>query len=454
MNWLEPVVRTVGSPGHLLRLMLGNTKWVGNLATTPLGIHWYRYEFNLDSSIDPDTFSLSIKLSADDHIYHVFVNGKDHLSLPPGGFLNSYNITPTTITLDKNWQPGLNQIFVVTDNITGPSGLLAQLSGAPLCSGKLSVSKTTTQNTAVAANAAIPFEVIVANTGTDDLPAGATLNDPQLAGLSSGGTWACSSNINDAPLGCPTPSSGSLPLNASLGPLPAGGAVRFSILATTDTDLSSTPRIENTATLTLPQGVDPAVCLNAAGKSSCTASAPVSTQGYLSINKRAKSPGPFLPGDTVTYFITLTNEGSVDITDAKVYDTVLPAGLIDGTWTCQAPVMHSARSIASCPNDSDDMPLNQTVDLPAHSRLVYTVTATVDKTASGTLTNTAKADAGNGVCWNGPAVQPTQTCSSSASVVVASTVPVLDRLGYWLTGFGVLALAAVVTVRRGRAIVN
>jgi uncharacterized repeat protein (TIGR01451 family) len=244
------------------------------------------------------------------------------------------------------------------------------------------------------------------------------------------------------------PPIGSLPLNnVTLGALPTGSSLRFNITVDTANSIPS-PVITNTATLTPPQGVDPAVCRNAAGKSSCTTSSSVSTSGQMSITKTVIGPpGPFVPGDTVTYALTLTNEGSVDIPNVSVTDT-LPAGLINGKWTC------AVGSAAICQANGTIPPtLLQTVNLPAHARLVYIVTATVDKAALGKLVNTATADAGTGACWNGSASTPLP-CTSSTDIWVISPVPLFENWGYWLTGLGILALAAAATARRRRAAAN
>jgi uncharacterized repeat protein (TIGR01451 family) len=418
---------------------LENAQWIG-LSSPGAGIFWYRYEFYLDPSVDPGTFNLPIKFNSDNNVYHIFVNGQDNLSLPTGSYVSSYtSASQASAILSQNWKIGLNQIFVVVSNVGGPAGLLLQAS-EPLCAGKLSVTKTTTQNTAVSAGqTGIPFEIMVANNGAADL-SGAVLDDPLPAGLASG-TWTCSENSTAAV--CPA-ASGTLPLsNVPLNTLPAGSSLLFKVSATTASDLSATPVITNTATVTAPVGAVANVCLSADGSNSCEASASVSTGSYLSVDKTASGPGPFFEGDTVGYTITAANAGSVAVTGVSVNDA-LPAGLINGSWTCRAPVDSSA----VCPADSGAMPLTASgISLPAHARLVYTVTATVDAlTDPAVLTNTVTANASGGACWSGSA-SSALPCTASADVSVgkassAVAVPLFGLLGYGLAGLGILGLAA------------
>jgi hypothetical protein len=112
----------------------GNAQWSGNYPTAQTGIYWFIYEFNLDPGVDPDAFNASLRLNADDNIYHVFVNDADNLSLPKGGFLTrgNYNNDPAFVALDRGWQAGPNRIAVVVDNTTGYAGLMVQ-PGAVLC---------------------------------------------------------------------------------------------------------------------------------------------------------------------------------------------------------------------------------------------------------------------------------------------------------------------------------
>ncbi|MDR2129508.1 MAG: DUF11 domain-containing protein, partial [Burkholderiaceae bacterium] len=254
--------------------LVGNAKWIRS-PTGAQGTVWYRYVFDLADSVHPSAFNLPVTLRQDDFLYHIWVNDTDNFQIPPLGY-TTMSVT-SQATLNTGWQTGENQIVVATYDDNALSGFLLY-TGTSICTEKLSVTKTTTQSTAVSANQTnIPFEIVVANKGAA-FPAGAVLNDALPAGLASG-TWTCSNNGTTAT--CPA-ASGVLPIsNLALGALPAGSSLRFNILANAQSaaNLLSIANIENAATLMLPQSfVAKDVCLDAhnASANACMASASIS----------------------------------------------------------------------------------------------------------------------------------------------------------------------------------
>ncbi len=91
-----------------------------------------------------------------------------------------------------------------------------------------------------------------------------------------------------------------------------------------------------------------------------------------------------IPGQPLTYLITVGNDGPDDAAGALVTD-MFPAELNNVSWTC------AASGGASCPG-SGTGDINELVDLPVGSTVTFTVSTTVDSGASGTLTNTATVD--------------------------------------------------------------
>jgi hypothetical protein len=144
LNWQPAPVYYNTYPGRT-QSSFGNSQMIG-LPSIGHGIVWYRYDFELASTVDLSTFNLSAQLNADDHTYHIFVNGKDNLSLPQDVSLTNgrWNTVPELVTLDRGWKHGLNQIFIAVENIgtTTASTLLIQPSGAPLCAKKVSAVPT------------------------------------------------------------------------------------------------------------------------------------------------------------------------------------------------------------------------------------------------------------------------------------------------------------------------
>jgi uncharacterized repeat protein (TIGR01451 family) len=423
-----------------------NAQWSG-IKSIGDGTVWYRYELELpdDPGFDPGAFNLSIRLNVDNHLVHVFVNDEDNLSLSTPNLAGlTYNTPPAHITLSDGWKKGKNQIFIVTLNGLGESAILVQPTGAPLCAGKLSVTKTTTWNTHVSAGQAdIPFDILVANNSVVNL-SGAVLRDLLPAGfVAASSTWQCIGN-NGTAASCPDTATHSFPFNVTLNHLPPHSSLRFRVLATAGATLPVNAFLTNGAEVS---SAVPGVCLNANGSDSCTSSASVFTGGYVRIDKTASSTGPFVPGDAVSYEIALSNADSVAVTGITVTDDLQAQGLSNGKWSCS--VAATGGGSASCLGGvtSGNMPLPVT-DLPAQSSLVYTVSARVSPTsAAGTLMNAATLNTANGACWNGfGAIMP---CTSKAAVaVVKATVPTLDRWAYGGTVLGVLALAAVVARRK------
>jgi uncharacterized repeat protein (TIGR01451 family) len=88
-----------------------------------------------------------------------------------------------------------------------------------------------------------------------------------------------------------------------------------------------------------------------------------------------------VPGQVLTYTISVGNAGSNDVNGAMVSDT-LPSGLSGASWTC------SAAGGASCGSSSGAGSISQTVNLPVSSTVTYTLTATVAPSAA-TVRNTA-----------------------------------------------------------------
>jgi uncharacterized repeat protein (TIGR01451 family) len=88
-----------------------------------------------------------------------------------------------------------------------------------------------------------------------------------------------------------------------------------------------------------------------------------------------------VPGQTVTYLITVRNLGQVPVAGATVTDS-FPAAFQGVSWTC------AAAGGASCAASGAGS-LAQGVNLPANSMVTFTVTGTVSPDATGTLVNTA-----------------------------------------------------------------
>jgi len=86
--------------------------------------------------------------------------------------------------------------------------------------------------------------------------------------------------------------------------------------------------------------------------------------------------------DPVTYFITASNFGSVDVNAATVQD-ILPPTLLNASWVCDADIG------ASCTPSGTGNIIDNNVSLPANTSVIYTLTADPNVTEADVISNTA-----------------------------------------------------------------
>ncbi len=128
-------------------------------------------------------------------------------------------------------------------------------------------------------------------------------------------------------------------------------------------------------------------------------------------------PATVLQGTTVTYKVTVTNNGAYAIDSAgapTVTDT--PAAAITGaTWTC------TASGGASCTASGSGALNTSGLTLPSNASVTYTISGTLDPSIAcgGTVTNSANADFGSSSSFVDPdPTNNTATVSSTVSCAV------------------------------------
>lgn len=136
-------------------------------------------------------------------------------------------------------------------------------------------------------------------------------------------------------------------------------------------------------------------------------------------------------GGAVTYTVTVTNNGPVDVTGALIKQTVLsgvtnPAG---ATWTCAAP------GTASCGAASGAGLLDTTGNLPVGQSLVYTIT-TLNAQAAGTPVVTL-------VSVAAPAGMTDSVASNNTAGVSTPVSAIQQTLTVNTAGMGIGAVNAV-----------
>jgi uncharacterized repeat protein (TIGR01451 family) len=95
--------------------------------------------------------------------------------------------------------------------------------------------------------------------------------------------------------------------------------------------------------------------------------------------------GAYVTGGTLTYIITVVNNGPDAVKDAVVTDA-LPAQIATWDWVCTS----QTGGASGCDGVAGStMGFSDTVDLPVGGSITYTVTANISATAMGNLTNSA-----------------------------------------------------------------
>ncbi|MEO8264284.1 MAG: hypothetical protein ABI706_02115 [Ilumatobacteraceae bacterium] len=285
-----------------------------------------------------------------------------------------------TFVVDATIDPAFTGVLSNTATVTmpgvgvdpTPANNTATDTTAVVTQADLSITKTDGTLIATPGGSTV-YTVKVANAGpstvigaavTDALPAGATAMN-----------WTCAVSGGSS---CVASGSGALADTVTLLP---GGTATYQV--TVAISSGATGSLVNTGTVAAPVGVtDPAPANNSATD--------VDTLTPLADLSITKTDGVInaVPGTVVSYTIVATNAGPSDAVGVTVGDAV-PASLVGATWTC---IGSSGGTCAA----SGAGNIADTVGLPAGASVTYTVTATVDAAATGTLVNTASITAPSG----------------------------------------------------------
>ncbi|MGE5659703.1 MAG: DUF4347 domain-containing protein, partial [Actinomycetota bacterium] len=162
------------------------------------------------------------------------------------------------------------------------------------------------------------------------------------------------------------------------------------------TDNTTTPATPRLYKLDLTPGTGTATLIGNTGVVfSDFASLPTQTPN-LAITVRKDDAGntTAVPGSSITYTITVKNgdasNPSCDADGIKITD-VITGTLTNITWTSQVTGGVTGNTATGTGN------INETVNMPDQSQIVYTVTGTISPSATGTLSNTATVKLPNGL---------------------------------------------------------
>ncbi len=233
----------------------------------------------------------------------------------------------------------------------------------------------------------LTYTIVVSNSGPSTAT-GSKVADTLPASITSD-TWTA------VPAGGATgfTASGSGAINDTGVNLPSGSTVTYTVVANVSGSASGT--LSNTATVTAAAGTTDS---NPANNSATDTDNLVPTAD-LSITKVDNKGGSSItnttgaasPGGTIVYTIVVTNAGPLTATGATVADT-LPAGISSDSYTA-TPSGGATGFTPSGTGAIDDTAVN----LPSGSTVTYVVTAAINPSASGSLSNTATVTAPGGL---------------------------------------------------------
>jgi len=215
----------------------------------------------------------------------------------------------------------------------------------------------------------VAYIITVGNKGPSAVT-GATVVDTLPAGL-SGATWTATYSG-----GSTGPASGSGSINTPVD-LAVFGAAVFRITATADADFPLNQTLTNRATVTGPTGIpDPNLDNNTDTR--------ISTPAALTDLAVTKTDGQtqYVPGQQITYTITVTNNGPSFASQVSVVDTLDPLIISSASWSAQFTGTGSNGTASGTGS------LGELIDLAVGGTAVYTVVAQTLPGATGSLVNT------------------------------------------------------------------
>lgn len=339
------------------------------------------------------------------------------------GLVELPNGTQAIFTVTGTVPPETTGTLSNTATVTSPAGIVDLVPGNNTATDNnpggsqadLSIEKSSSPKPYVAGSA-LTYIITVFNSGPTNV-IGATVRDV-IPEVLTGVTWTSAVN------GSATVTAGgsgigndlSASINISSG---VGNSVTFTVTGTVPS--GATGPIVNTATVAPPADVTDPV----PGNNTATDVNPIVRQADLAITK-VSSPNPYVAGSTLTYTLTITNNGPEDVAGATVRDS-LPSAVSGFTWTCWA----SSGGTCLTANGTGD--IDTLVNLPSGTQATFTITGTVPLGTSGRLINTASVTTPTGTSDplpnNNSATNSTLFPPTAASVTVSGRVLTTDGYG-------------------------
>ena len=229
----------------------------------------------------------------------------------------------------------------------------------------------------VHAGGSVSYTIVVTNHGPSDAPVTQVSDD--LEAILVGPTWTCTS---DGASACSSMSPDLPPQNGSIFRsvnLPVGSSVTFEVDGGVPGNCSDT--LTNNVTVMNGSGEDNGTEPNEASQSNeCL----LRTDLYATINDNSSVA---VPGEMVTYQITVGNHGEGDAEGATVQTAVEVGALSNIVWDC-GPAVGSIGALCQSgvsAEDSGNGHLSIQVDIPANEELDITLTGTIPPGTTGDL---------------------------------------------------------------------
>jgi len=316
------------------------------------------------SDLDPGTYTLSQPTQPAG-----YADGKDHVGTIFGGTVAGTGIGSDQITTIVI--PNDGETYSANDYDFGEVEV------------DLSVTKTSGPATYVPGENVV-YTIVVTNKSLVDLT-GVTVADTFDPARVANAAWTVSFSA-----GSSGPRSGTGTISDTIA-LKAGETATYTVTALTRS--TATGNLVNTATVQTPSGTTD----KTPGDNTDTETDVAAPKADLRISK-TDGVTKYSPGVPLTYTIVVTNDGPSFVTDARVLDD-LPAVFTNASWKVTSYTGTGSGPGTGGPalNVAQSGDIDTKINLAAGGTATFTVTATVDSSASGDLVNTARVEEPAGV---------------------------------------------------------
>ncbi|YBV95059.1 choice-of-anchor D domain-containing protein (plasmid) [Phyllobacteriaceae bacterium JZ32] len=139
-------------PAVYIRSPFGNANWISHNSTAshPTNANYdifYRYQFNLDPAVDPNSLDLKMSFYSDNSVYRVWVNGVAQNIRSNYGGADPYFYAGFTAagaasgSMNSSWRTGSNEIIVHIKSGPGAQAFMAQINSDAICQPKITLRK-------------------------------------------------------------------------------------------------------------------------------------------------------------------------------------------------------------------------------------------------------------------------------------------------------------------------